>query len=81
MSLIKSHGNIFLRNILPLYDVAEPAFCDWITTTSVIPISRVLSLLFTSSSLVSVVVVPVFDIFDNLTLTGRTNGVKIGQRD
>ena len=28
-----------------------------------------------------VVVVPVFDIFDNLTLTGGTNYAKIGQRD
>ena len=57
MSLTKSHRNVFLRDILSLYDVAEPTFCDWITTTPVVPIPCVLLLLSVSSSLIGVVVV------------------------
>ena len=52
MSLTKSHGNVFLRDILSLYDVAESAFCDWITTTPVVPVLCVLLLLSVSSSLI-----------------------------
>ena len=57
MPLIKSHGDVFLRNILSLYDVTESTFCDWITAVSVVPIPGVLSLLSISSSLVVHVVV------------------------
>ena len=57
MSFTKSHGDVFLRDILSLYDVAESTFCDWITTTPVVPVPCVLLLLSVSSSLIGVVVV------------------------
>ena len=57
MSLTKSHGDVFLRDILSLYNVAESTFCDWITTTPVVSVPGVLLLLSISSSLVGDVVI------------------------
>ena len=66
MSLAKSHGNVFLRDILSLYDVAESAFCDWITTTPVVPVPCVLPLLSVSSSLVVVVMLIAVDLLGSV---------------
>ena len=62
MSLVESHGDVFLRNVLSLDDVAESTFSDWIAVASlcvisVVPVPRVLSFLSVSSPLIVHVVV------------------------
>ena len=66
VSLTKSHRNVFLRDILSLYDVAEPAFFYWITITPVVPILCVLLLLSVSSSLVFVVILIAVDLLGSV---------------
>ena len=62
VSFIESHGDVFLRNVLSLYDVTESTFSDWITAVTlcsvpVVPVPGVLPLLSTSSSLIVHIVV------------------------
>ena len=62
MSLVESHGDVFLRNVLSLDDVAESTFSDWVAVASlcvifVVPVPGILSLLSVASPLIVHVVV------------------------
>ena len=62
MSFVESHGDILLRNVFSLDDVAESTFSDWIAVASlcvisVVPVPGVLPLLSVSSPLIVHVVV------------------------
>ena len=51
MSLIECHGDVFLRNVLSLDDVAESTFSDWVAVASlcvvsVVPVHGVLPVTF-----------------------------------
>ena len=62
MSFVESHGDVLLRNVFSLDDVAESTFSDWVAVASwciisVVPVPGVLSLLSVSSPLIVHVVV------------------------
>ena len=65
MSLVESHGDVLLRNVLSLDDVAESTFSDWVAVVSLCVISVVpvaLSFLPVTSPLIVHVVILVFRI-------------------
>ena len=62
MSFVESHGDILLRNVFSLDDVAESTFSDWVAVASlcvisVVPVPGILSFLSVSSPLIVHVVI------------------------